>query len=210
MICSACGKTNADGVSFCEYCGANLRAQSATTPGMAAPSPVPAAQAPPSVAQVAQMSRSLLSTFTLGEKLAGAGTIAAVIGFFLPWVSTPDLGPLAPLLGQLGGAELTHFSANGVDLAKYVGAVYLYLVAAIAAGILLYFSSKAITSQRLLMAGFLVMIGSLCGPGVIAMLLFAPFIQSVAGAGLWLFGLGYCAIAAGGLIIIGSLSKSAR
>ena len=210
MNCSACGKANADGVSFCEYCGANMRAQSATNPVMAAPGGAPAAPAPPSAAQVAQMGRSLLGTFSLGEKLAGAGAIAAVIGFFLPWVSMPDLGTLTPLLGQLGGADLSHISVNGVDLAKLVGAVYLYLLAAIAAGILLYFSSKATTSQRLLMAGFLVMIGSLCGPGTIATLLFVPLIQSVAGAGLWLFGLGYCAIAAGGLIIIGTLGKSAH
>ena len=50
MNCSACGKANADGVSFCEYCGANMRAQSATNPVMAAPGGAPAAPAPPSAA----------------------------------------------------------------------------------------------------------------------------------------------------------------
>jgi hypothetical protein len=54
------------------------------------------------------------------------------------------------------------------------------------------------------------MIGSLCGPGIIVELLFIPLVQSVAGAGLWLLGLGYCAITAGGLITIGTLGKTAR
>ncbi len=210
MNCSACGRANTDGVSFCEYCGSNMRAQSATTSGTGAPNGAPSAPAPPSAAQVEQMGKSLLSTFTLGEKFAGAGVIAAVLGFFLPWVSTPDLSTLSPLLSQLGASDLTHVSLNGVDLAKFVGAVYLVLVAAVAAGVLCYFSRTAATPHKLLMAGFLVMIGSLCGPGIIVELLFIPLVQSVAGVGLWLLGLGYCSIAAGGLITIGTLGKTAR
>jgi len=210
MNCSACGKANADGVSFCEYCGVYMHAQPATNLGTAAPGGAPAAPAAPSAAQMAQMGHALLGTLSLGEKLVGAGAIAAVIGFFLPWVSSPDLGSLAPLLGQMGGADLAHVSLNGVDLAKFVGAVYFILLLAIAAAVLCYFSSKAPTPKKLLMAGFLVMIGSLCGPVIIVELLFIPLIQSVAGAGLWLLGLGYCAIAAGGLITIGTYSKAAR
>jgi len=210
MNCTACGKINADGVSFCEYCGASMRAPSATTPGTAAPRPAPVASPPTAAAPVAQMGGGLLGALSLGEKLAGAGAIAAAVGFFLPWVSTPDLGALSPLLNQLGASEITHVSLNGVDLAKFVGAVYLILMAAIAAGLLCYFSHKATSPQRLLMAGFLVMIGSLCGPGIIVELLFIPLVQSVAGAGLWLLGLGYCAITAGGLITIGTLGKTAR
>ncbi len=210
MNCTACGKTNADGVSFCEFCGANLRSASASSsqPGVARPAP--AQPVPPSAADVAQMGKSLLGSLTLGEKFVGAGTIAAVLGFFFPWISTPDLGPLTGLLGQMGAAELNHMSYSGVDLAKFVGAVYLILLAAIAAGVLFYFSRRMATPQKLLIGGFLVMIGSLCGPMIIAELLFVPLIQSVAGAGLWLMGLGFCCIAAGGLITIGTLGKTAR
>jgi hypothetical protein len=156
------------------------------------------------------MGKSLLGSLSLGEKFVGAGTIAAVFGFFMPWISTPDLGPLASLFGQAGAAELNHISLSGVDLAKFVGAVYFILLAAIAAGVLFYFSRKAAAPQKLLMGGFLVMIGSLCGPMFIATLLFVPMIQSVSGMGLWLLGLGFCSIAAGGLITIATLGKSAR
>jgi hypothetical protein len=110
----------------------------------------------------------------------------------------------------MGGAELNHVSLSGVDLAKFVGAVYFILLAAIAAGILFYFSRKSAAPQKLLMGGFLIMIGSLCGPLIIALLLFVPMIQSVAGMGLWLLGLGFCSITAGGLISIGTLGKTAH
>jgi hypothetical protein len=156
------------------------------------------------------MGKSLLGSLSLGEKFVGVGTIAAVLGFFFPWISAPDLGPLAGLLGQMGAAELNHISLSGVDVAKLVGAVYLILLAAIAAGVLFYFSRKVRTTHQLLMAGFLVMIGSLCGPMIIAQLLFIPMIQSIAGFGLWLLGLGFSSIAAGGLITIATLGKTAR
>jgi len=210
MNCSACGKANSDGVSFCEFCGTSLRAGSASSSEPVVARSAPAQSAVPSAADVAQMGKSLLGSLSLGEKFVGAGTIAAVLGFFLPWISTPDLGPLAGLFGQMGASELNHISLSGVDVAKIVGAVYLILLAPIAAGVLFYFSRKAATPQKLLMGGFLVMIGSLCGPGIVAELLFVPMIQSVAGAGLWLLGLGFSSIAAGGLITIGALGKTAR
>jgi hypothetical protein len=210
MNCSACGKPNSDGVSFCEFCGVNLRSGSSSNSDPVVARTAPAQRVPPSAAEVAQMGKSLLGSFSLGEKLVGAGTIAAVLGFFLPWISTPDLGSLGGLLGQLGAAELNHFSLSGVDLAKVVGAVYLILLAAIAAGVLFYFSRKAAIPQKLLMGGFLVLIGSLCGPMIIADLLFVPMIQSVAGMGLWLLGVGFCSITAGGLITIATLGKTAR
>ncbi|MGA2673034.1 MAG: hypothetical protein ABSE99_07370 [Terracidiphilus sp.] len=156
------------------------------------------------------MGKSFLNSLSLGEKFIGAGAIAAAFGFFLPWVSTPDMGPLSGLLGQLGASELNHVSLSGVDMAKVVGAVYLILLAAIASGVLFYFSRRAASPQKLLMGGFQVMIGSICGPGIIVELLFVPLIQSVAGAGLWLMGLGFCSIAAGGLITIASVGKTAR
>jgi len=210
MNCPSCGKANADGVSFCEFCGANLHSTLSSTSFPQAARTAPSQSSPPSAADVAQMGKSLLGALTLGEKFAGAGVIAAVLGFFFPWISTPDLGPLAGLLGQMGASELNHVSLSGVDVAKFVGAVYLILLAAIASGVLFYFSRSAASPQKLLMGGFQVMIGSLCGPGIIAELLFVPMIQSVAGAGLWLLGLGFSSIAAGGLITIGTLGKTAR
>jgi len=206
MICSACGKANSDSVSFCEFCGASMRASAAPAPA-AVPTPAPA----PTAADVAQMGKSFFNALSPGEKFAGAGVIAAVLGFFFPWISSPDLGALGGILGQLGSAsELSHVSLNGVDVAKFVGATYLILLAAIAAGVLLYFSRTRPAPQKLLMAGFLVLIGSLCGPTIIVELLFIPMVQTVAGFGLWLLGLGYCAIAAGGLITISTVGKTAR
>lgn len=206
MNCSACGKPNVDGVSFCEFCGARLSAGSTSS----TPQVAKTASTPPSAAEVAQMGKSFLNSLSLGEKFIGAGTVAAVLGFFLPWVSTPDLGPLAGLLGQAGASELNHISLSGVDVAKFVGAAYFILLAAIAAGVLFYFSRKAVNAQKLLISGFQVMIGSLFGPGYIGALLFVPMIQSVAGAGFWLLGLGFCSIAAGGLISIAELAKIVR
>jgi hypothetical protein len=178
-------------------------------PAVAMASPAPRV-APPSAAQVAEMGKSFLGSLTLGEKFTGAGAIAAVLGFFFPWISTPDLGPLSGLLGQMGASGLNHVSLSGVDLAKVVGAVYLILLAAIAAAVLFYFSRSAATPKKLLMNGFLVMIGALGGPGIIATLFFVPMIQSISGMGLWLLGLGFCSVTAGGLVSIASLGKTAR
>lgn len=209
MNCSACGKANADSVSFCEFCGARLRSGSASTsePQVTRTASLPP---PPSAAEVAQMGKSILSSLTLGEKFVCAGAIVATVGFFLPWVSSPDLGELSGLLGQLGASGASHVSLSGVDVAKLLGAVYFILLAAIASGVLFYFSRKAASAQKLLIGGFQVMIGSLFGPGVIGALFFVPMIQSVAGAGFWLLGLGFCSIAAGGLITIATLAKRTR
>ena len=134
MNCSACAKPNADGISFCEFCGANLRSQPGSTGGPDMARSAPAQPAPPSAAQVAQMGKSLLGTLTLGEKFIGAGTIAAVLGFFLPWISTSGLENLpAGIFGNLG-AEASHLSISGVDAAKVVGSVYFILLAGIAFG----------------------------------------------------------------------------
>ncbi len=208
MICTSCGKPNFDGVLFCEYCGTDLRikAPAGGNPASAAGAGYPAT---PSAAQVAQMGKSILGSLTMGEKFVGAGVVAAVLGFFLPWISTPNLGAFSGFFGQLG-VTLNQVSLSGVDMAKLIGAVYLILAAPVAAGVLFYFSRSATMPQKLLMGGFQVMIGSLYGPVIIADLLFVPLIQSMAGLGLWLLGLGYCAIAAGGLITVGAVGKAAR
>lgn len=209
MHCSSCGKPNLDNVSFCEFCGANLRPETMSGSGVVATGTVPAQPATPSVAEVAQMGKSLLNALTLGEKFVAAGAVAATLGFFLPWFSSPDLGALGGMLGSMGNAALSHVSLSGVDVAKVIGAVYFILLAALASGILFYLSRKSLAGQKLLVAGFQVMIGSLFGPSVIGALLFVPMIQSVAGAGFWLLGLGFTSIAAGGLITIAGLRKMA-
>ncbi len=156
------------------------------------------------------MGKSLVGSMSLGEKFIGVGTIAAVLGFFMPWVSTSGLDNLpAGIFGNLG-REASHLSISGVDAAKVVGSVYFILLAGIASGVLFYFSRKAQHAQKLLISGFQVMIGSLFGPLLIGFLLFIPMIQSVAGFGFWLLGLGFCSITAGGLISIAALAKTVR
>lgn len=187
-----------------------MRSGSVSSSAPAAARPAPARPATPSAPAVAATGAPFLGSLSLGEKFVGVGAIAATVGFFVPWISTPDLGPLADLLGKLGPTELNRISLSGVDLAKFVGAVYLILVSAIASGVLLYFSKGAAAPQKLLIGGFQVMIGSFCGPGMVALLLFVPLVQTVASTGLWLLGLGFCTIAAGGLITIGTFGKTAR
>jgi hypothetical protein len=210
MNCSSCGQENAASVSFCEFCGVDLRKTVPT--GAPIPAGVPSApDAAAAAAVLAQASKSLFKSLTLGEKFSAIGAAAAIIGFFLPFVSSPDLGSLSGMLGQLGGGSaLNHVSYSLLDLAKLLGAVYFILLAAIGSAVLFYFSRSAILATKLLMNGFQVMIGSLFGPLLIVQLLFIPLIQSVAGIGYWMTGLGYCAVAAGGLIAVAQLAKQLR
>ena len=55
--------------------------------------------------------------------------------------------------------------------------------------------------------GVQILIGSMIGPGALLALLFASSVRSVAGVGFWVVGLGYTAIALGGLMTIAQLSK---
>ncbi len=196
MICTACGKANTDSSVFCEQCGARMNAQPASIPGTAAPGPAPAAFTPPAAfqpaaPQIVPMASALIASMSMGEKISGGGAIAAVISFFLPWISITILGT----------------SANGFELGKTDGATYLILLLAIAAGALCYFSSKATASKKLMIAGYLVLIGALCGPAILLSLVFVSQLSSVAGFGLWVLALGYTAIASGGLMTIRSFSS---
>lgn len=206
MNCFACGKSNVEGISFCEFCGATLR----VSPNLEGPAAVRSAPAQSAAPGAAQIGKSLFSAFSLGEKFAIVGTIAAIVGFFLPWFSTPDLGAIPELMGKLAGSEPIHISLTGLDLTKYLGSIYIVLLAAVAAGVLLFFFRRVGGPGKMLIAGFLVLIGSMYGPGNVAALLAVPLIQSLAGIGFWLLALGYCAIAAGGLISIGTFGKTAR
>jgi hypothetical protein len=204
MICTACGKTNIDSAVFCEQCGTNLRAQPAAGPGIAvppstlpAPFPPPAATVPVSTTPFAQSGEALIASLSLGEKISGAGAIAAIIGFFLPWISyaTP------------GVAATAQTSFSGLDLGKTIGAVYLILLNAALAAVVCYLSSKAAPPRKLIFAGWLAFIGALCGPANLMALIFVSKLSAIAGAGLWIFSLGYTAIAAGGLMSIRDFSK---
>ncbi|HVN93513.1 MAG TPA: zinc ribbon domain-containing protein [Terracidiphilus sp.] len=204
MICPACGKTNIDSAAFCEQCGASLRPQPVAGPAVAAPPPPPqgmpvaAAPAGVSTSQLAQQGQAIIAAMSLGEKISSAGAIVALIAFFLPWVSVA----IPALL-----TEATTTRLSGLDLGKTAGAVYLIpLIAAVAAG-LCYLSSKAAPPKKLAIAGWLVFIGALCGPANLLALIFVSQLQSIAGFGLWLFSLGYTAIAAGGLMTIREFSK---
>lgn len=234
MNCTACGRNNFDDVSFCEFCGTDLRPMPVPHSGPPVARPVPPRPVPiareeytpverplfgsyqpaaPSATEVAQMGKSLIGSLSLGEKLVGAGVIAAVIGFFMPFIATPEAGGLAGLIGSLGGSGREETAQAGVSLfkmTKVLGSFYFILLAAVASGVLFSASRKAAYGTRLVINGFQVMIGSLFGPGLVCALFFVPMIQSVAGAGYWLLGLGFSAIAAGGLIAIGQVAKTVR
>jgi len=205
MICTACGKANVDGAAFCENCGTRLQAQPAAIPGNTMPGPGPAAPGPPPatpfnypVAPVVMHPAgssgqvgAVIASMSTGEKVSGGGAVAAALGFFLPWISV----------------AATKTSLNGMDLGKSSGATYFILLNVIAAGVLCYLSSQGPPAKKLLYAGYLVFLGAICGPAMLLSLIFVSQLSSVAGFGLWLVGLGYCAIAEGGLMTIRSFSK---
>jgi len=203
MNCPACGKTNPDGAVFCEQCGTSLRAQPAAGPAVAAPPPPPphstaSAAATVTTAQIAQQGQALIAAMSLGEKISGAGAIVAIIAFFLPWVSVA-----IPILLTAD----TSTTLSGLELGKTIGAVYFVPLIAAGAAALCYLSSKAAPPRKLLYAGYLVFIGALCGPANLMALIFVSQVHAMAGFGLWLFSLGYTAIAAGGLLTIQGFSK---
>lgn len=202
MICAACGKTNVDTALFCEQCGTGLHPQPAGT-AVAAPAlaPAPFSPSPPGTpvpvptAQFAQSGEALIASMSPGEKVSGAGAIAAVIGFFLPWISYATAGVAAQT------------SYSGLDLGKVNGSVYLILLNAGLAAVLCYMSSKAAPPRKLIIAGYLAFIGALCGPATLLALIFVSKLSAVAGAGMWVFALGYTSIAVGGLMSIRDFSK---
>ena len=114
-----------------------------------------------------------------------------------PWISyaTP------------GVAATAQTSFSGLDLGKTIGAVYLILLNAALAAVVCYLSSKAAPPRKLIFAGWLAFIGALCGPANLMALIFVSKLSAIAGAGLWIFSLGYTAIAAGGLMSIRDFSK---
>jgi hypothetical protein len=146
--------------------------------------------APPPGASTDQIG-ALIASMSMGEKISGGGAVAAAIGFFMPWISV----------------AATKTSLNGMDIAKSSGATYFILLNVIGAGALCYLSSQAPPAKKLLYAGYLVLLGAICGPATVLSLIFVSQLSSVSGIGLWLVGIGYCAIAEGGLMTIRNFSK---
>ena len=164
-----------------------------------------------------QIGKSFISSLAPGEKFIGVGVLAAVIGFFLPAISISVsdkaaqliaflLGPLAPV----GSGDETHTSISFFDITKILGVAYFFLLLAVGSGVLFYFSRRAAAPRKLLFGGFQIVIGSLYGPSMILGLLFIPGMGLAAGIGYWLLCLGYCAIAAGGLITVATVGKTAQ
>lgn len=212
MNCLACGNASSDGSLFCEFCGAAhgpISPVAIAGPSMAAATVVQPPH-PPTAAAIAELGGMLIKSLSLGEKLAGAGSLAATIGFFLPLMSAPDLRSLGNVSTLLGASGMGTASYSGLDLAKLWGGFYLVLAAAISSGVLFFISGKATFSKKLMTSGFQVLIGALYGPGLLFGLLFVPFAQSVAGSGIWFIALGFCSIAAGGLVTIGQLGGMLR
>ena len=145
---------------------------------------------------------------TLGEKFTAFGALGAMIGFFLPWGSIPESGNFLSLLGGtdfLGRGQIP--AVSGFDMAKGWGGFYLVFLGALAAGILFLAAGKAPMRRKFTISSFQVLIGSLVGPQILFTILFTPLAQKVADFGLWITCLGYCAIAAGGIISAGELSR---
>ncbi len=199
MICTACGKANADSAAFCEQCGTRMQAQPAINPGTATPGQAPAAPfnyptppaAPPPGASPVQIGESLIASMSLGEKIASAGAVAALLGYFMPWIS-------------IAGSPITY---SGFALTESTGALALVVSTAVASAVVCYLSIKATASKKLLYASYLTYFGALCGPTFLMALIFVPKVQSMAGIGAWLCALGFTAVAKGGLITIKSFSK---
>ncbi len=103
MICPACGKANIDASAFCEQCGTRLQAQPAASPAAAVPAPTARSAVrlsgsllPPHLRVFSgwRAASALIASMSLGEKISGAGAVAAAVGFFLPWVSVAGVASL--------------------------------------------------------------------------------------------------------------------
>lgn len=199
MTCPACGKENPSGTAFCTFCGVPM------SNAVPAAAPVKA-----SAAAAGQNAMSFLSALSLPEKIAGAGAVIALIGFFLPFIAIPGLGDLAAMSmpDPTGGMPSSSLSLMG--LTKFAGAVYFILLGALASAAIVYLARNAAYARKMLLSGIQVMIGSMVGPGTLLALLFASTVRSVAGVGFWVVSLGYCCIVAGGLMTIAQLAKTER
>ncbi len=235
MFCASCGKNIPDDSLFCEFCGLRRANTEAVAPPGAvgytasAAVPAPAFVAGPSQAsreqpsqhtreqlgELAQLSGKLIKGMTLGEKFTALGALGGILGFFLPWGTVPNLGDIQGLLSGMvtptgfgrRAPSISTTSVSGFEMASTWGGVYFVLLGALAAGILFFLAGKASLHRKLTISSFQILIGSLVGPQILFTILFTPMAQKVAGTGLWMTCLGYCAIATGGIISVVELGK---
>jgi len=227
MYCTTCGKKIPDTVDFCTFCGAR---QKHAAPA-AAPAARPRPRDPIAVPRIAipAAASAFFSSFTLPEMLIALGSLLAIVGFFLPawsltsFTTTPAPTPLydpgntwasgAPNLGSTvqNPPPLTTSTTSTVSLLSLThsgGAFFLILLLALAAIGLVFLSRQAARTQKILVSSLQLAIGSMIGPASLLALLFLPSVRTPAAFGFWVLSLGYCAIAAGGLLAILQLSKS--
>lgn len=217
MFCSSCGKNNPAAGPFCTFCGASMAAANAGGGTTSIPSAAKPSAAAAAATDAGKKAVSFLSALTLADKFALAGPVIAFIGFFLPFVTMPDLGGLTGLTAaDLAAAAAAsgqpapdlHPSISLFGLAKYSGSVYFILLAILVSGALFYLALKASRSRKLFISGFQVMIGSMIGPGTLLALIFASIVRSMAGFGFWVVSLGFCCIVVGGLMTIAQHAKA--
>ena len=137
MICTACGKANTDSSAFCEQCGTRMQAQPAATPAAAFPVSAAPATAPATPFAASQLLRRADGRvadrhMSLGEKIASAGAVAAILGYFMPWIS-------------IAGSPITY---SGLALTESTGALALVVSTALASAIVCYLSIKATASKK--------------------------------------------------------------
>ncbi len=196
MFCSACGKNIPEDSLFCEFCGAQRASPSAD---------------PTTALSRKELSGMLLKSLSLGEKFMALGSLAGIVGFFLPWGSIPNLSTM-DFGNLLRGTSLptpTSSTVWGFEIARMWGGFYFVLLGAVAAGILFLVSGKSPAPKKLTISAFQVLIGSLIGPQMLLVVLFTPMAQQVAGFGWWVTCLGYCAVAAGGIISVAQIGRQA-
>lgn len=194
MFCVSCGKQLDDQSEFCRYCGAS---QTDDTKAVVAAAG----------AQIAKAARAEFKGLRVGERVIAVGAVVAALSFFLPWAKMPEQA--GSLLSLFGGGQATT-SVSGVGLMKLFGGVVFLLVLPVLSLFLLYSSRSANPGRKLLLAGFQVWIGAQVGPQAIISILFVPLATNVLAAGAWGIGLGYSAILAGALILLGDLGRQNR
>ena len=235
MYCTACGKKIPDAIAFCTFCGARQPQAAAVPPRAPAPVPPPArprAHAPGAAPRAAApgAAASLISALTLPELLVIAGSLLAIVGFFLPawslttfitaqvptplydpgntWASgAPNLGSPAPHSQQTLSSSTTS-TPSLLSLTHSSAALFLLPVLALAAVALVLLSRHAARAQKILASALELAIGSMLGPASLLALLFFPSVRDTAAAGFWVLSLGFCAIAAGGFLGVMGSSKS--
>lgn len=153
MFCPKCGAQNADGSRFCWNCGEPLGTRTSTAKG---------------------------DRLTLGGKIIGLGSLAALFCFFLPWVSVNVLGMWSiamsgwdsvnyarPLFSEMLSASPLKALPNQVFLLVPIAAVVILVV--------LYFRSGRAAARAFALA----VVIFLSVVGIVPALLYFPIIDAL-------------------------------